>query len=182
VVTKAPDVFEVVVVGHLRRVKDPLRTAFAARLLPAGSRVRVLHAGAALEPSLARAAEKEQRTNPRYRWLGELKPARTLGLIARARVFVLTSRSEGGANVLGEAVMCGTPVIASDIPAARAALGENYPGLFPVGDERALAAAISRAETDPKWLAELARRVRARRRLFDEPRERAEWRALLREL
>src|SRR5207245_3697077 len=40
--------FEVCVLGHLRPVKDPFRAALAARLLPASSRVRVLHIGKAL--------------------------------------------------------------------------------------------------------------------------------------
>src|SRR5262249_59814769 len=40
--------FEVCVMGHLRPVKDPFRTALAARLLPPSSRARVLHVGAAL--------------------------------------------------------------------------------------------------------------------------------------
>src|SRR5215472_8605431 len=34
------DVFEVCVIGHLRPVKDPLRTALAVRLLPADSRIQ----------------------------------------------------------------------------------------------------------------------------------------------
>src|SRR5262249_35882492 len=37
------DHFEVCVLGHLRPVKDPFRTALAARLLPPASRLRVLH-------------------------------------------------------------------------------------------------------------------------------------------
>jgi len=163
-------------------VKDPLRAALAARRLPPASRVRIVHAGGVLDDALGRAAEAEQRDNPRYRWLGELAPARALRLIARARVLVLSSLSEGGANVLGEAVACGTPVIASDIPAARAALGDDYPAFFAVGDERALATLLSRAETDPRWLAGLGRRVRARRDLFTPRRELAAWRSLLREL
>jgi putative glycosyltransferase (TIGR04348 family) len=174
--------FDVAVVGHLRDVKDPLRTALAVRLLPPSSRVRVLHAGGPLDPSVARAAMREQKQNARYRWLGELSPARALRLIARAHLFVLTSRSEGGANVLGEAVMCGTPVISSDIAAARAALGADYPALFPVGDEGALAALIARAEADPRWLADLSKVVRKRRPLFEEKAERQAWRSLLAEL
>jgi glycosyltransferase involved in cell wall biosynthesis len=181
-VAKARGAFVVVVVGHLRAIKDPLRTAMASRLLAASSRVRVIQAGAALEPAFARAAQAEQRSNPRYRWLGEVTAARAVGLIARAHLFVLTSYSEGGANVLGEAAMCGTPVVASAITATKAALGETYPGMFPAGDEHALAAAISRAETDAKWLAGLARRVRGRRRLFDERGELGAWRKLLAEL
>lgn len=181
-VVKAKDTFDVVVVGHLRDVKDPFRTARASRLLDASSRVRVLQAGRALEERFARAARSEERANPRYRWLGELPPARALRLIARARLFVLTSHSEGGANVLGEAVMCGTPIVASRIAAANAALGARYPAIFPVGDERALARLIARAENDARWLARLARSVRARRSLFDERAERSAWRALLVEL
>jgi putative glycosyltransferase (TIGR04348 family) len=179
---KATRTFDVAVVGHLRDVKDPLRTAQAARLLPASSRVRVLQAGRALDASMGRAARREQRENPRYRWLGELSPGRALRLIARAHLFVLTSKSEGGANVLGEAAMCGTPVVATRISAARSALGARYPGLFPVGDQAALARLMERAENDRRWRAYLARLVRGRRPLFSERRERDAWRALLAEL
>lgn len=62
--------FNVTVLGHLRPEKDSLRTALAARLLPAASRIRVTHAGAALDPSLGDEAKKESAANPRYRWLG----------------------------------------------------------------------------------------------------------------
>jgi putative glycosyltransferase (TIGR04348 family) len=181
-VAKARRGFEVAVVGHLRAVKDPLRIALATRLLPASSRVHVVHAGRALEPALGRAAAKEGRTNPRYRWIGDVAPARALRIIARAHLFVLTSHSEGGANVIGEAAQCGTPIVATDISAVRAALGPDYPGLFPVGDELALARLVERAETDPRWLADLTRRVRARRGLFSARKELAAWRALLAEL
>ena len=42
--------FEVAVIGHLREVKDPLRAAQAARGLPASSRIRIVHLGAAETP------------------------------------------------------------------------------------------------------------------------------------
>ena len=70
-------VFRVAVVGHLRPEKDSLRTALAARLLPRSSRIQVLHAGAALSDELGAEAERESRTNPRYRWLGGLPHWRT---------------------------------------------------------------------------------------------------------
>ena len=46
--------FDICVIGHLRAEKDPFRTALAARLLPAESRVRVLHYGKAHGPKWPR--------------------------------------------------------------------------------------------------------------------------------
>lgn len=171
--------FEVALVAHMRSEKDPLLAAAAARRLSASSRVRVLHAGRALDPAFASAARREQKDNSRYRWLGELSPAAAIRLIARARLLVLTSRSEGGANVIGEAVACGTPVLATRIPAAVALLGERYPALFRVGDASALARLIERTERDSTFRTRLSRACRARRALFRASRERGSWRRLL---
>src|SRR5207253_11092680 len=63
--------FDVSVIGHLRDVKDPFRTAMAARLLPDSSRVRVLQIGGAMTDAMANRARKEMNVNKRYRWLGE---------------------------------------------------------------------------------------------------------------
>jgi putative glycosyltransferase (TIGR04348 family) len=174
--------FDVALVAHMRPEKDPLRAALAARLLPASSRLRVVHAGLALTGALRRAARREMGINPRYVWLGEVPAARALRLIAQSDVLVLTSVMEGGANVLGEAIVAGTPAIATRIPACLAALGGGYPGLFRAGDTRALARLLHRAETDRRFLAELRRRTRARRALFTAACERAAWKRLLGEL
>jgi glycosyltransferase involved in cell wall biosynthesis len=160
-------------VGHLRDEKDPLRTALAARLLPEASRVRVLHAGAALSPAWKRAALREARENPRYRFLGELPLARARALIARSRVLSLTSRLEGGANVVSEAVAAGTPILAARIPAMAAILGEDHPGLFEFGATEELAGLLDRAEREPPFLRELARRSRALRRALSPAREKS---------
>jgi putative glycosyltransferase (TIGR04348 family) len=177
-----PRWFDVAVVGHLRPEKDPLRTALAARLLPAASRLRVLHAGRALSEKMRRAARAEERRNPRYRWLGELSPARARALIARSRLLSLTSEMEGGANVLSEAIAAGTPVVASRIATTEAILGSDYPGLFPFGSERALSRLLTRAENDEAFLELLARRCRARRPLLSPAREKSAWRSILAEL
>jgi putative glycosyltransferase (TIGR04348 family) len=174
--------FDVALVAHLREEKDPLRAAIAARSLPSASRLRIVHAGRALSEKFRRAAEDEQAANPRYVWQGELSPPRARRLIADSRLLVLTSVTEGGANVLGEAIVSGTPVLASRIPACVAALGADYPGLFPVGDTRALTRLLARAESGGELLATLARATRARRPLFTRSAEKAAWRALLAEL
>ncbi len=174
--------FEVGVLGHLRPVKDPFRTALAARLLPASSRIRVLHLGAALSKRVERRARAEEKANPRYRWLGSRPRWQALRILARCRLMVLTSKSEGGANVVSEAIVSSVPVISSRIAGSLGLLGERYPGYFPVGDTAALAALLERAETDAAFYAKLSKRCDRLAPLFDPARERHSWRELLAEL
>ena len=173
------DCFEVLVVGHLREEKDPLRTAAAARLLPFGSRVVVEHFGRAYDPSWAARAEAEMAENPRYRWHGEVGGEVVRSRLARARVMVLSSLDEGGANVVSEAIAAGTPVLASAIPGSIGLLGRDYAGYFPLGDTAALSRLLYRAETEPEFLAGLAAQGAARRPLFTPERERDGLRAVL---
>src|SRR5205823_6109151 len=112
-VARRTDRFEVCVLGHLRPVKDPFRTAQAARLLPPTSRIDVLHVGGALSEEMERQARAERAENPRYRWLGEMSRSRALHTLARCRLLVLTSEMEGGANVISEALAVGVPVLSS---------------------------------------------------------------------
>lgn len=174
--------FAVCVLAHLREVKDPLCAARAARLAPAGSRLLVLHAGAALDPGLGAAARQEMVVNRRYRWLGELPRAEALALLARCRLLVVSSRLEGGANVVSEAIAAGVPVVTSRIPGSLGILGDDYPGCYPVGDAAALAGLLWQCEDDPRRLAELTACCRALLPLVDPAREREGWRRLLAEL
>jgi putative glycosyltransferase (TIGR04348 family) len=176
------DVFEVCVMGHLRPVKDPLRTALAARLLPAASRIQVLHLGGALSEELAEQARAEAARNPRYCWLGEVPQSEALGVLSRCRLLSLTSVSEGGANAISEAVVAGVPVISSHIAGSIGLLGEDYPGYFPVGDTQALADLLWRAETDAAFYNTLRDGCTRLRPLFDPAREKQSWEDLLREL
>jgi putative glycosyltransferase (TIGR04348 family) len=176
------DAFQVCVLGHLRPVKDPFRTAWAARRLPAESRVRVVQVGGALEPEMAEAARAEERENPRYRWLGELPRRAALDVLARSHLLSLTSEMEGGANAISEAIACGVPVVASRIRGSVGILGADYPGLFPVGDTDALAGLLRRAEAEATFYEELARRCAALAPLVEPRRECEAWAALLAEL
>ncbi len=175
VVRRLPPVrrhFEVCVAGHLREEKDSLRAAFAVRDLPADSRLRVVQVGRAHDEQWAAAARSEMAINPRYRWRGEIAHAEVRRLMARARLMVISSRMEGGANVVSEACTAGLPVIASDIPGNRGLLGNEYPGYFPVGDTAALRAQLLRAERDPGFVDLLRDCCRARAPLFQPERER----------
>lgn len=69
---------------------------------------------------------------------------------AASDVFVLPSRTDCHASVQVEAMLCGTPVVASDIPGARSVVQGTGAGLLtPVEDERALATAILDVLADP---------------------------------
>lgn len=157
---KARAAFVALVLAHLRPVKDPLRAARAARLVPPGSRLLVRHAGSAHSAADAARAEREMRANPRYRWLGGVAHARALRELERCDVFVLASRAEGGSAALAEALVRGVPVLASRIDANLGMLGARHPGLFEVGDTRALARLLRRCEREPRFLARLARASR----------------------
>jgi putative glycosyltransferase (TIGR04348 family) len=176
------DRFEVCVMGHLRPVKDPLRTALAARLLPADSRVHVVHLGAALSDDMAEQARAEMAANPRYRWLGERPRGEAMRILARCRLLSLTSQLEGGANVISEAVAVGTPVVSSRIPGSIGLLDGDYPGYFPFGDTAALGALLRRAETDESFYHDLKEGCERLRPLFEPEREMGSWESLLREI
>jgi glycosyltransferase involved in cell wall biosynthesis len=176
---RARRTFDVCVIGHLRPVKDPFRTAMASRLLPAGSRVRVTQVGGALTEQAAVRARAEMNHNPRYCWLGEQPAWRVRRILERSRLFVLSSRMEGGANVLGEAIVAGTPVLASRIPGSIGILGDEYPGYFEVGDTKGLARLITRAEENESFLAQLIKHGSRLVKLFDPAREEAAWAKLL---
>lgn len=157
--------FRVCVVGHLREEKDPLRAAHALAHLPPDTPIDVVQAGDALDTAIAENARALARVEPRFRWLGGVSHARALTLMASSHVLVVSSRMEGGANVVSEALRIGVPVIASRIPGNTGLLGRDWPALFPVGDERALARLLHRAATDAGFYARLRRRTAALRSL-----------------
>jgi putative glycosyltransferase (TIGR04348 family) len=180
--TPDPDRFDAVLLAHLRPVKDPLLAAAAARLLPEDSRIRISHAGTAMDADLGERAAGESRENPLYRWLGALPREDALSLLAASRLSLLTSRNEGGANATSEAIAAGIPILATRVPGTVGLLGEDYPGYVEPGDPAALDRQLHRAETDAAWYQDLRGRCTALRPLVDPHRERCSWRDLLAEL
>nr|WP_235584361.1 selenoneine biosynthesis selenosugar synthase SenB [Massilia sp. MS-15] len=162
---RTPRYRDVCMVGHLREEKDPLCFIRAAGLVthPAA---RLLHIGGALDPALGATAQRAQAENPRYRWLGALSHADARQRLKRCHAMAITSRMEGGANVIIEAVTCGVPVLASNISGNRGMLGEDYAGYFAAGDAAALARLVDRAIADAGFAALLRRQCAARAPLF----------------
>jgi len=173
--------FDVCVIGHLRAVKDPFRTAMAARLLSDSSRVRVLHVGGAMTEAMANRARKEMSINKRYRWLGQLSQLRVFQVLKKSSLCVLSSRMEGGANVLSEAIAASVPILASRIDGNIGILGAGYPGYFDVGNTSQLAQLLIRAESSWEYLAQLKEWVESLTRLVDPALEEQAWCALINE-
>jgi glycosyltransferase involved in cell wall biosynthesis len=167
------------VIGHLRDVKDPLRAAEAARLLPVESRVRIEQVGRAYTPQWAALAHAEMAANPRYVWRGDVMASEVRRLLARSHAMVVSSVSEGGANVISEAAVAGVPILASRVDGNVGLLGADYPGYFPVGDTRALARLLRQIECDSRFVQRLGKAVSRRASFFQPPREIAAWRRLL---
>ncbi len=167
------------VIGHLRDVKDPLRAAAASRLLPVTSRVRIEQVGRAYTPEWAALAQAEMAANPRYLWRGDVPGAAVRRLLARSHAMVISSFSEGGANVISEAAVAGVPVLASRMDGNVGLLGADYPGYFPVGNTKALARLLQKLEQEPPFVARLSKALTSRAPLFRPAREITAWRRLL---
>jgi putative glycosyltransferase (TIGR04348 family) len=155
-----------VMVGHLRDEKMPQTLFEAARLLRTELNIRITHIGAGLDEKLAEDAIKTEAFCTNYKWARALKHAQTRATIQRAHVLVHTSKMEGGAHVIMEAVCSGTPVIASFMDGNVGMLGSGYDGYFPVGDAQALAAMLRRCKNEPAFLDHLSQQCALRAPLF----------------
>jgi putative glycosyltransferase (TIGR04348 family) len=160
-------------VGHLRAEKDPLTFLRAAQRLVGRPDIVFDHVGDALDPALGAQAAELAAGHPRYRWLGPLPHAAVRRRIQTAHLLVHASRMEGGAHVVIEALRSGTPVIASRIDGNLGLLGDDWPAVFEVGDDAALARLIARARGEPAMLEDLRRRALARAPAFAPEAERA---------
>ena len=176
---RGSDAFDVAVISHLREVKDPLRAAFAARLLPSSSKIRVRRVGDVLEDDYANRVEHEVAENARFDWMGALAAAAVSQLIAASQLVVVSSFFEGGARVIGESIVSGTPVLAARNDASCSLLQDEYPGLYEAGNTEQLAALMHRAEIETGFLDTLRQSITPLAPQFDPQLERAAVGALL---
>ncbi len=96
-----------------------------------------------------------ERAGPTVRFAGLLtEPEELAAFYAACDVLVLASQTECFGLVQAEAMLCGTPVVASDVPGARVPVRLTGMGLLvPPGEPAALAAAISAVLADPAAFA-----------------------------
>jgi len=164
-----------VMVGHLRDEKWPQVLFEACRQITPGEGILIDHIGQALDPKLGDLAVQTARECSHYRWLGGLSHPQVKGHIQRAHVLIHTSRIEGGAHVILEAVCSGTPVLASNIPGNAGMLGPDYAGYFKPGDSAQLVEMLREAHPRIKSgalrLQALKAQCDARAHLFEPRRE-----------
>lgn len=163
--------FQITVIGHLREEKDPFCIARSLPFIPADSKISVLHLGMAMNAQMERAAMGYNESLERYQWIGEVSHADALKMLSKSRLMVISSRMEGGAHVVSEAIALGIPVIASDIPGNTGLLGDDYLGYYPVESEAALASLLYRCETMPDFYSALKKQIDLRRDLISPQRE-----------
>lgn len=107
---------------------------------------------------------------------------RVVERIRKSGMFVLSSDFEGMPNALIEAMAVGLPCIAADCPiGGPASLIRNEINglLIPVGDEAALAAAMSRIADDAAFAARLGKNAETIKQRMDESIVAEKWRAYL---
>ena len=139
----------VLAIGRLHKQKDfaTLLAAFAVVLRQRTARLIVLGRGPLLA-SLRSLAHK-LRIAKHVEFPGFVE--NPYAFLARASLFVLSSRHEGLANVLIEAMACGCPVVSTNCPFGPDEIleGGRWGELVPVGNPEALAGAMARALDNP---------------------------------
>ncbi|WP_296495332.1 selenoneine biosynthesis selenosugar synthase SenB [Rhodoferax sp.] len=176
---KSTRLLRAVMVGHLREEKSPHTLFAAARLLTPQDAIHIDHIGAPLDAALAAQAQATADACAGYRWLGALPHEATRRHIQRAHVLVHTSRMEGGAHVVMEAVRSGTPVLASRIAGNVGMLGADYAGYFEWDNASQLVELLRRCQHDAALYAHLQAQCAARAPLFAPETERLAVRRLV---
>ncbi|MDB4461032.1 glycosyltransferase [Akkermansiaceae bacterium] len=168
--------FVISVVGHLRPVKQSFATIEAVAKHPEWDNLEVWQLGEALDSACERIARDWTKKDKRYRWFGGLPREKSLERCAQSQLTINSSRLEGGANAVLEAMTMHVPVLASDIEGNRLLLGDDYPGYFENGALDFLLEKILGREID---LSEWTRLAAKRLPLFSREMERACWLDLL---
>lgn len=149
----------VIAMGRLTEAKDfpTLLRAFAVLRTRHDARLLILGEGE-LRGALAALAQSLGLGEDDVQMPGFV--ANPYAYLARAALFVLSSRWEGLSNVLIEAMACGTPVVSTDCPSGpREVLeGGRWGRLVPVGDVQALAQAMEAVLATPKEALPLVQR------------------------
>ena len=168
--------FRVAAVGRLVPIKDYPLMIEAVAALPGVE--LVIHGRGALEGRLAALA---QTRGARVQLPGYVPNDQLAARLHGCDAYLMTSHYEGTPKGLMEAMACGLPCVARDLPAFRDLLGEDR-GLLGPGDAASVTEAIAKLQGDASRREALGRRARQHILLHHsrEVSERQEREALLR--
>ena len=144
---------------------DLLLTAIAAvrHQLPG----RLVLAGDGPDRKILRSRVERLGLSDRVTFLGRVDGDDKLRLLAGARVVAMPSRFETFGMVAAEALACGTPVVAFEIPSLREVVAPGTGILVPAFDVNAFAEALVALATDTARILELGARGREHARSYD---------------
>ena len=149
----------VLAIGRMKRVKDfsTLLAAFARLASIRSVRLIVLGEGVLRKNLLS--TSKKLKIAEKVDFPGFVE--NPYSFLAKANLFVLSSRHEALPTVLIEAMACGCPVVSTDCPYGPREILENgrLGALVPVGDPETLATAMARALEAPPQRAALRERA-----------------------
>lgn len=152
-------------ITFVSRMYPPKDHATVLRALPLIPDAHLLLVGAGDEEPMLRRVAAELEVHERAHFLGVRDDVP--GLLKASDICVHSSRYEGFCLVLVEAMACGVPVVASDIPASREVIGEAPCGeIFPVGDHEALAVVLQRLIANPERRGSMGQAGRSRCQAF----------------
>jgi hypothetical protein len=126
---------DISVIGHLRDVKDPLRAAEAAR--PTTARFPESASSISATPTAPNGRQSGGRDGRQSALSGATMSRAPLSRgYCSGAMMVLSSLSEGGANVISEAIVVGVPILASRMDGNVACWAPIIPGIFQSGTPR----------------------------------------------
>ncbi len=188
----ADDGLDVLIAANLRTVKDPMlavRAVAKLRKQPPSKPdipLRLHLCGASLDQNLEaelvgeiKSWDKLTPSQATLTWHGGIPHDHLQQWIASADAMLITSKNEGGSNVLSEAVVADLPVLTTAIQGSLGLLGDDHPGAFPIGDVDGCAAMLAKFWASPTFRAELKQRSRTLAPIFAPEAERAAWSACL---
>ena len=141
--------------------------------------IRLIIVGGGPQGAL-RARALQRGFDPQTVFLGELPHTIFLDLLAAADVFALNTAYEGLSHVLIEAMRSGIPVVTTDIGGNPELVENGKTGLLvPLGDTKALAAAIREILKNKSKASSLAAAARAAAEAFAPERAMRAWEKLL---
>ena len=171
--------FTASVIAHLRPIKQPHIAIQAAAMLAPEIDIQLILAGSQLDDGYGQLIKDSVANTKRTNWVGALPRRETKVLLASSHACILPSQVEGGANVISEAIAAGTPILCSAISGNLGLLGDDWPGMFPMGDAAALARLLERMVTENSFFDELCQRTQQLQAMVDPELERQSWAEIL---